>query len=234
MKLHVRHLAPLALVALAACNSTGFGHRSESADPDERLSALLKEYDDAKKHADDGDGSNSILIDAERWKNQIERHALEFPRHVPTLLTCAGLALEHAEYAKCQSYCDRLFAIQPVHADAAVLRSQVAIREGNLPFAKSLLEAQKSYAPDHAGLREALSATLYLLRDYDGAGRELATAEKLGAAPWRVAYNRGLIAEAKGDAKGAMAAYEAALATNPDFAPARSRLAGRKAEGGVQ
>ena len=49
-----------------------------------------------------------------------------------------------------------------------------------------------------------------------------------------VAQFTGLIAEGKGDAAGAMAAYEAALAAKADFAPAQARLAGRKAEGGVQ
>ncbi|MBI5363312.1 MAG: hypothetical protein HZA53_09040 [Planctomycetes bacterium] len=234
MKHSMKLLPALALLALTACISNDWGHRPQSANPDKRLADLMESYEHAKSHHDQGDGTSHILVDAERVKNEVERLAIEFPRHVPTLMANAVLAFDHAEYQKCQSYCDRLFSIEPIHADAAVLRSQVAIREGDLPFAKRLLETQKSYTPDHARVREALSATYYLMKDYDAAGRELAAAEQLGAAPWRVAYNRGLIAEAKGDPKGAIAAYEVALATNPDFAPARSRLAGRKAEGGVQ
>jgi hypothetical protein len=121
-------------------------------------------------------------------------------------LACAGLAYEHDEFDKSRSYSDRILALDPYQPDAAVLRSQVAIREGNMPFAKRLLEAQKQYTPDHAGVREGLSAVLYLTKDYDGATRELVAAEHLGAPAWRVAYNRGLIAEAKGDSNGAMAA----------------------------
>ncbi len=234
MKPTLKLLAPLALVAFASCISNNWGHRAQSTNPDTRLADLMADYQHAKSHHDQGDGTDHILVDAERYKNEIERLSVEFPRHVPTLFANAALAYDHAEFAKCQSYCDRLFSIQPVHADAAVLRSQVAIREGDLPFAKRMLETQKNYTPDHARLREALSATLYLMKDYEGAGRELDAAERLGAAAWRVAYNRGLIAEGKGDAAGAMAAYEAALAAKADFAPAQARLAGRKAEGGVQ
>ena len=129
---------------------------------------------------------------------------------------------------------DRILAAEPVHPDAAVLRGQCAIRDGNLPAAVRLLEQQKSYSPDHAGVREALSATYFVMKELDPAARELDAAEKLGAPAWRIAYNRGLIAEAKGDRAGALAAYQAAVDANPDFGPARSRLAGRKAEGGVQ
>ncbi|MBK7876182.1 MAG: hypothetical protein IPJ77_10570 [Planctomycetes bacterium] len=234
MKHTLKLVLPIGLLVLSSCISNNWGHRPQSVNADERLANLVQQYEHAQTHHDQGDGTNHILVDAERFKNEIERLSVEFPRHVPTLFTNAALAFDHAEFAKCQSYCDRLFSIESVHPDAAVLRSQVAIREGDLPFAKRLLETQKGYAPDHARLREALSATLYLMKDYDGALRELDTAERLGTALWRTAYNRGLIAEAKGDAKGAMAAYEASIAANPDFAPAKARLAGRKAEGGVQ
>jgi len=227
-----RILSAVALCALAACISNDWGHRPQNADPDTRLADLVEDYEHAK--TSDGVDPDHILVDAERYKNEIERLALEFPRHVPTLMACAVLAMDHGDFVKCQRYCDRVLSVEPVHPDAAVLRSQCAIRDGNLPASLRLLEQQKSYTPDHAGVREALSATLYLMRSLEAAAQELTAAEQLGAPAWRVAYNRGLIAEAKGDRTGAMAAYEASVAANPDFAPARSRLAGRKAEGGVQ
>lgn len=224
----------VSLTLFTSCLSNSWGHRPQTTDVDKRLAQLMEKYDACRGSHCQGDSTPYILVDAERWKNEIERLALEFPRHVPTLMACAGLAYEHEELQKSQSYCDRIFSASPVHADAAVLRSQLSIREGNLPFAKRLLESQRDYTPDHAGLREALSAVLFMTKDYDGATRELAAAENLGAPAWRVQFNRGLIAEARGDAKGAVAAYEAAVASNPDFGPAQSRLAGRKAEGAVQ
>jgi tetratricopeptide (TPR) repeat protein len=232
MKNTLRILTSFALVGLAACRADGWGHRSQSPNPDERLTELLAQYEEFKREAE-ADPAH-ILVDGQRVKHEIARLSMEFPRHVPTLLANAAISMEHDEFSKCQSFCDRLLTLEPANADAAVLRSQVALREGNMPYAKRLLEAQKSYAPDHAGVREALSATLFLMKDLEGAGRELNAAEQLGAPAWRVAYHRGLLAEAKGDSKGAMAAYQASIDANPDFVQAKTRLAGRKAEGGVQ
>jgi tetratricopeptide (TPR) repeat protein len=235
MKITTKLLVCCASLALfTSCLSNSWGHRPQNADPEERLAELMTKYNECRGEDCQGDGTRHILVDAERYKNEIERLALEFPYHVPTLMACAGLAYDHNEIQECQKYCDRIFSASPVHPDAAVLRSKVAIREGNLSFAKRLLEAQRDYTPDHAPLREALSAVLYLTKDYDGAAREIDAAGNLGAPDWRVQFNRGLIAEARGDTKAAVTAYEASVAANPDFGPAQSRLAGRKADGGVQ
>lgn len=231
MKQLQRIAALAALLAFASC-AHSWGHRTHVIDPDKRLGDLLHDYEEFKKRGEDD--SKHLVVDGERVKNEIERLSLEFPRHVPTLMANAALAWDHREYAKTQSYLDRLFAIAPVHADAAVLRSQVAVREGDLPYARRLLEAHRQYVPDHAGVREALSAVDYLGKDYDAALAELAVAERLGAPAWRIAYNRGLIAEARGDLAAAAAAFEACLSANPDYQPARSRLAGNRAQGGVQ
>jgi tetratricopeptide (TPR) repeat protein len=101
-----------------------------------------------------------------------------------------------------------------------------------LPSAKRLLEEQVHLTPDHAGLRESYSAVLFLEGDLSGANKELDAAERLGAPAWRVAFNRGLIAEKAGDGRKALQQYEVAAAANPDFKPAQSRLAGNRAESG--
>lgn len=228
----LQRIAGLAALAFFASCAHSWGHRTHVIDPDERLAELLDDYEEFKRGGEDD--ASHLVVDPDRVKNQIERLSLEFPRHVPTLMANAALAWEHREIAKTQSYLDRLFALASVHPDAAVLRAQVAVREGDLPLARRLLEAHRQYVPDHAGVREALSAVYYLQKEHELAVSELAVAERLGAPPWRIAYNRGLIAEARGDTAGATAAFEACLAANPDYAPARSRLAGSKAQGGVQ
>lgn len=67
--------------------------------------------------------------------------------------------------------------------------------------------------------------TFYLAARYD---RALADYEKALALeidePWAAWYNIGLVRDALQDAAGARAAYEQALALNPDFAPARKKL----------
>jgi tetratricopeptide (TPR) repeat protein len=225
---HSLFLSVLCAAALASsCTSYSFGHRDAECNPDVRLAGLLEKVDRCKEgRSADNDG---ILVDCDRARTDIKFLALEFPNHVPTLMANAVLAYEAREPEKAMRYLDALFAIQPGHAEAGILRSRLSIDEGNLPAARELLLSQISYAPDHAGLHEALSAVLYMERDHEGAFREISAAEKLGAPAWRVAYNRGLIAEAAGQSDGAIGFYEAALQANPEFKAARSRRDALKA-----
>lgn len=219
-------------LAASACKSSSFGHRSQECDPDKRLAELLHDYDKCKTSHTEGDRSDHVLIDCDRVWNQIERMALDFPRHVPTQLANAVLAYDERQPVKAERYLDTLFSLQAVHPEAAILRSRISIETGNLPAARRLLESQVNCTPDHAGLRESLSAVLYMSGDLAAAVSALDVAEGLGAPPWRVAFNRGLIAEKAGDAQSAEQQYAAAVAGNADFKPAQSRLAGIRATGG--
>lgn len=215
--------ALLLTICGTSCKSYSFGHRDPNCNVDERLAGLLAAYDRAKQP---GEHKKEYLVDCDRVRNSIERLALEFPTHVPTLMANAVLAHDALENTKSARYLDSLFSLEPVHADAAVLRSEIALDEGNLPGARRLVEAQISYAPDHARLREMHSLVLYLSRDLEGARAEIGAAEKLGAPAWRVAYHRGLIAESAGDVAEARRQLQTAVDANPEFKPARSRLTG--------
>ncbi len=228
MRTHHLFASVALLVFLASgCTSYSFGHRDTECDPDTRLARLVDEYDQAKSGQTTYDGS--ILRDCSRIQLETERLALDVPGHVPTLMACAVMAYEAQETVKAQRYLDAIFHDQPAHAEAAILRSRIAIDEGNLPYARRLLSTQIQYAPDNASLREAYSGVLYMSHDLEGARGEITAAEKLGAPAWRVAYNRGLIAEAGGQNEEAQRQYKAAVDGNPDFPQARSRLSGMKA-----
>jgi len=225
---HSLFLTVVCLGALASsCTSYSFGHRDSECSPDVRLAALLEKVDRCKEGK--SDDNDHILVDCDRARLDVKYLALEFPNHVPTLMANAALAYDAREPEKSQRYLDALFAIQPGHAEAGILRSRLSIEEGNLTAARELLQTQISYAPDHAGLHEALSAVLYMQHEYEGAFREINGAEKLGAPAWRVAFNRGLIAEASGKFDAAIGYYEAAQQANPEFKAARSRMAALKA-----
>jgi tetratricopeptide (TPR) repeat protein len=220
-------LALLALTLATGCTTSSFGHRSRDCDPDRELARLRDVYDECRQGHQES--SKHLVVDCDRAAIQIERLALDFPTHVPTLMTVAVIAYYDAHDAnKAERYLDALFSVEPSHPEAAILRSRISIDQGNLPAAKRLLEMQISYAPDNAGLREAHSSVLYMAHDLEGARAEISAAEKLGAPAWRVAFNRGLIAEEAGQNAEAAQLYEAALTSNPDFKPARSRLAGMK------
>jgi Flp pilus assembly protein TadD len=65
---------------------------------------------------------------------------------------------------------------------------------------------------------------LYLSGELADAALELQTAQRLGAPGWRVAYHLGLVDEAAGRLDAAREHYAAAVAGNPGWLPARSRL----------
>ena len=113
------------------------------------------------------------------------------------------------------------------------MRGRIAIQQGNLPFARRLLEEHVQLAPDSSELREALASVHYLLGDLTRARRELEIAERLGAPRWRVAYHRGLLEEADGKPEAAIDYYRRALEGNPGWDRARARLRGLESERGL-
>lgn len=216
------------LLAASCASANGFGVREQSCDVDERLDELLEAWECAR----DGDCNQNqghIVIDCDRAQNELERLAFEFPKHVPTLMANAVVAYESSDAIKAVQYLDAVFAVQDVHAEAAILRSRLAVEAGNLPFAVRLIERHVRYQPDSAELREAHAAALYMAGEYASADQSLSVAERLGAPAWRVAFHRGLIAESRGEARDAERHYQDALRANPEAQNARSRLDGLRA-----
>lgn len=227
----IRFALILALL-VAGCAAPNGPRVMTDEDPDVRLAELLERWDALREigaacsaHPDRGP-----VADCAQLQNAVERLTLEFPRHAPSLLASAVLSAEAGELQKAQSYLDALFAVSPSHPEAAVLRSRIAIAEGNLRYARRLLSEQVQLAPAHAGLREAQAGVSYLERRWPEAERALAVAEQLGAPAWRVAYHRGLVAEARGAWGEAEEQYQRALIGNPAFTAARARLAGIAAD----
>ncbi len=216
------------MAALLACSTP----TENPHDPSVLLRDLLaawQETRDAGWSCEESAAQSSPIIDCERISREIARLAVTFPRNPDILLANASIAHAMRRPEEAQVYLDRLLQIQPIRPDAAVLRSRIAVSDGNLRLARRVLEEQIELVPDHAGLREALASVLYLEGETDAARRSLTTAERLGAPPWRVAYNLGLIAESESRLDEATHHYEEALRHAPDFDPARARLKGLKA-----
>jgi len=228
-KMHTILLA-LAALLVTSCATSSFGHRDENCSPDDRLDGLLSAYEEGRSNGINSSGN--LLVDCDRARNGVERLALEFPGHARTLMAAGTLSYEAGEPEKAQNYLDMVFRLQPGHPDAGVLRSRIAIDDGNLQLARRLLDMQIQYTPDHAGLREALSSVQYMMGDWDGARASIESASRLGAPPWRVAYHRGLVAEAAGQSSEAQTQYQACIDANPSFSAAKSRLSGMKSQGG--
>lgn len=197
--------------------------RQECIEPDARLSQLLPQYELLR--------ATGCTAECGNLRREIERLVVVCPTHAPTLMANAVLAYDDKQVAAAQQLLDILLGQSGSHADAAALRARIALEEGNVPFALRLLQDRIKLAPDHAGLREAYGAALYLSRQYAAATRELNAAGAFGAPSWRVAYHLGLIDEAEGRLEAAAKRYAEALAGNAGWAPAQSRLTALRATG---
>lgn len=222
-------LALALLPLLVACAT-----EAQLTDPDRMLAEKLELYQDLEDEhgrAEHADRHGGQVLDRQRLRHDIERLATEFPGHPPTLMACALVSVDGGEPERAQEYLDRLFRLRPIHPDAAILRARLALGDGNAPLARRILEQHLAAVPDHPGLYEALAGVQYQAGETPAAWRNLATAESLGAPGWRVAFHRGLLAEAEGEAEQAQAAYRRALELDPAFQPARARLTGLAARG---
>jgi tetratricopeptide (TPR) repeat protein len=144
----------------------------------------------------------------------------------------AVIAYDEKRTVDAQQFLDLILGQGRTYPDAAVLRGEIAIEEGNVPYALRMLEEQIGLAPAHAGLRETHAAALYVDGRMAEARNELALAERLGAPRWRIAYHRGLIEEAAGRRDQAATYYMEAVTGNPSFEPAASRLKALRASAG--
>lgn len=165
----------------------------------------------------------------EMLRGEIDRLAQVCPHSEPALLAGAALAYDERQTVKAQQLLDQILSAPGPHPKAAALRARIAMEEGNLPYALRFAEQRIRLAPDDAGLREVFASALFLSGRYGDASKELSVAERLGAPGWRVAYHRGLIAEAEGLRSEAVAAYREAMRLKPGWRPADSRLKGLEA-----
>ncbi len=220
------------VVIVAGCQSTP---KPNPLAARTRLEPLLEAWHRARTEdggCEERRATDTPITDCESVSRGIARLAVEFPRDPEVLLALAVVDFERRRKEDALKTLDVLRSIEPIHPKAAVLRARIAIEEGNLRFARRLLEEQRELTPDHAGLWEMLASVAYLEGEHAEANRSLDIAGRLGAPVWRVAYHRGLVAEASSRSGEAARAYSACLEAAPDFAPASSRLRGLAVKNG--
>lgn len=218
-----------AVLTLAGCAGSHVAGPRPDADPDMRLGELEAAL--AERRAE---GTSCLdhferrrpSVDCDRIRYEVDRLALEFPRHPPVLMASARLAYLAGASAQAQATLDSLRALRPDHVEAASLRARIALESGNHRLARRILDEGIQIHPDAPSLYEALAAVAYVSGDADAARGALDAAALLGAPAWRVAFNRGLVEEGAGARLEAIRWYEEALAGNPAYEPARARLRG--------
>jgi predicted Zn-dependent protease len=211
------------LLVAAACASNPPVIRQLCYNPDVQLAELLHPYEDLRAKGCAVD-AGQLGSECDRLRLEIARLAVVCPTHAPTLMANAVIAYDDKRPADAQQFLDQILSQPRSFPDAAALRGQIAIEEGNIPFALRMLEQQIKLAPDHAGLRETYAAALYADGQLATSRNELSMAQALGAPPWRIAYHLGLIEEAAGNRAEAMREYTSAVSGNPQFRPAAARL----------
>ncbi len=168
------------------------------------------------------EGQNSCQV----LQDEIERIAFVCSNHNPSLMTSAVLSHERGERVKALQRLNTIFELVNVHPEAAALRARIALEEGNVPFALTFLKQHLELSPDHAPLREAYAAAMFLSGDLDGAETQLKIAENLGAPRWRIAYHLGLFEERRGQEKHARGLYQEAAELRPGWNVPLARIKG--------
>ena len=207
-----------------ACATTSPLVRQQCFDPGVQLANVMRPLEDLRSKSCQIEQSRNGPAECDQLQQELRRLLVVCPGYAPMLMANAVVSYDDHQPVQAQQFLDQILAQPGRYPDAAVLRARVAIEEGNVPFARRLVEQQIRLVPDHAGLHETLGAALYLEGRMLEAARELTTAGALGAPRWRVAYHLGLIEEAAGRLDEASRYYAEALAGNPTWAQAQSRF----------
>ena len=226
------YVACVACLVAGACAGTPL-LRQQCYNPDAQLARLLQPLEALRVKGCNA-GVQNGSSECDRLRREIERLAVVCPGHAPTLMANAVIAYDEQRPADSQQFLDQILAQPRSYPDAAVLRGRIAIEEGNVPFALRLLEQQIRLAPDHSALHETYAGALYLDGRLPDAKGELTLAGALGAPRWRIAYHLGLVEEASGRRDEASRYYSEAVAANPGFGPAESRLKALRAAAGTR
>ena len=186
--------------------------------PDDQLRGLLHGLSDPESSAD--------AAFVERTRFAIVQLATRFPGHVPSKVAAAAIQIERGEPQRAQGLLDRALTLDATHVEARVLRVRMAVSDGNLELARSLVDDGLNLRPDAFKLQESSAWISQLSGEHVEALTALSKAEALGAPPWRVAYHRGLIEEQRGQWRAAEQHYRRALDANGACEQARRRLTG--------
>ena len=211
-------------LAVTGCATRSPLLHQQCYDADVQLADALQPFEELRTKGCSSGISRAGGSECDRLKAEIARLAVVCPGHAPTLMANAVIAYDEHRPQDSQQYLDQILSQPRPYPDAAVLRAQIALEEGNVPLARRLVDQQIMLVPDHAGLHEVRAATLFVDRRLDEARGELARAGALGAPRWRVAYHLGMIEELSGHPDEAARLYMEALQGNPAYTAADSRL----------
>lgn len=217
--------APIILLVAAFAWLAGCASHHEKAvyDPVGKLAETLVEYEVAEREINCESMQNRAL-DCEGLASALAELQLQYPNNSSIALSGAIVYFQLGRYQDSQVLLDQLLAQPYANPEAAVLRSQIALMEGNFSLARSVLSRQIQLVPDNPELYGAKAASYYLEGRYEKARTALQAADRLGMTNWRTHYHMGLLYEAQEQWSMACHHYAKVLAQQPDHSATLGRL----------
>ena len=214
-------ITALAAMLLTACSST---QTVAPYEPDQQLNNLL-----AQHHISAGSGLEchqqpQQRVDCHALANQLGALTLRYPHHSEINLIAALVYFQTGRTIDSQQLLDKVLSQAKPMPEAAILRSRIALQEGNINLARTLLNRQLQLVPDHPELYASLASTYYLEGRYEQSQSMLQTADRLGAPAWRTSYHLALVHEAQQHWPTACQYYVQTLNRQPAHAKSLSRL----------
>lgn len=160
--------------------------------------------------------STKPVVDCYRFASELNALHLQYPNNKRIMMATALLEFELGNTANSQQLLDILLSKRGAYPQAAILRSRIAMEEGNLTLARSVVSKQLSLTPDNPYLYEMQASYYYVEGKYTEALQSIKIAERFMQPNWRTGYHRGIIYEAQEQWYKACKEYNQILQDDPD------------------
>ncbi|MDC0662278.1 hypothetical protein [Marinobacter sp. SS21] len=219
-------LALVMIVALAGCATTERRYSADAQDPNLVVRQILSQW---KKQLASGvacqdDNRSGDLNDCDDLMRRLFALYSAFPRNERVQFAIAVVSYHTGRYEQAGNFLDQVLRGQRPRSEATALRARIALEQGNVERARTLLNAQIQLHPMDSMLHELMASVYFMDQHTHRAFEALAVSQRLGAPLWRIAYHRGLLFEQSGNQAAACEHYAEAFSRRPDFQIAQGRL----------
>lgn len=156
------------------------------------------------------------IVDCFRLASELSGLYLKYPNSKRIMMASALVEFEIGNTSNSQQLLDLILSKRGAYPEAAILRSRIAMEEGNLTLARTIVKRQLNITPYNPYLYELQAAYYYVEGNYNEALQALTSAEHFTDRNWKISYHRGLIYEAKKEWYKACKEYTSVLKVQPD------------------